>query len=93
MRSRAEPGNEDEDVLCTAELGTTLRTLARAEPFRPFAIELVSGTRFEVHHPEALAWSGGVAVYIPPDGGPIIFDDESVSQIVARVPRGKRGNK
>lgn len=72
-------------------LERTLRTLIRAEPFRPFAVELVSGSRFRVEHPEALAFSGGVAVYISPDGTPTIFDDESVSQIIARQSRGKRG--
>jgi len=59
----------------------TLRAFARRVPFRSFVVELVSGTRIEVDHPEALVFRGGVAVYIDPTGNPTLFDHEGVSQL------------
>ncbi|MBI4614269.1 MAG: hypothetical protein HY720_11710 [Planctomycetes bacterium] len=61
----------------------TLSALVRTRPFRRFRVELVSGSSFEVHHPEAIAFQRGVAVYLAPDNSPVIFDSESVCQIVA----------
>ena len=61
----------------------SLRAFARRTPFRSFTVELVSGTRVEVDHPEALVFRGGVAVYIAPDGTPTLFDHEGVSQLIA----------
>ena len=60
----------------------TLRAFHRRTPFRPFTAELVSGTRFEVDHPEALIFRGGVAVYLSPEGTPTLFDHESVSRLI-----------
>lgn len=34
-----------------------VRTMVRAEPFRPFLVKLASGGRFEVRHPENVACS------------------------------------
>ena len=59
----------------------SLRAFVRRTPFQPFTVELTSGTRFEVLHPEALAFNGGLAVYIGTDGTPSLFDHESVSQL------------
>jgi hypothetical protein len=59
-----------------------LRAFARRTPFQPFTVELTSGTRFQVVHPEALAFNAGLAVYISPEGTPSMFDHESVSQLV-----------
>ena len=70
-----------------------LRALVRRAPFKPFTVELVSGDRIEVHHPEALVYRSGLAVYFSPDGQPVIFDHEGVSQIIGwRTARGKPGN-
>lgn len=65
----------------------TLRALVRRTPFRPFSVELVSGTRLEVDHPEALVFRGGVAVFVSADGEPTLFDHESVSQLVGATDR------
>lgn len=64
----------------------SLQAFIRRRPFRPFEVELVSGDRFTVKHPEALAHSGAVAVNIDPDADIRIFDSRSVSQL-ADVPR------
>lgn len=59
-----------------------VRELVRRTPFQPFAIELNSGDRFEVLHPEAVAFGGGTAVFVSPGGVPRLFDHESVTQLI-----------
>jgi hypothetical protein len=59
----------------------SLRAFARRTPFTPFVVELVSGDRITVDHPEALVFRGGLAAYIAPDGTPSLFDHESVSRL------------
>jgi hypothetical protein len=58
-----------------------LRGFSRRVPFRPFAVELVSGTRFTVKHPEALIFRSGTAIYIDPRGDLTIFDHEGVNRL------------
>jgi hypothetical protein len=67
--------------MTTDAFDRTLRAFQRRTPFQPFAVELVSGYRFQVDHPEALVFRSGVAVYVAPDGQPTIFDHESVSRV------------
>ena len=59
----------------------TLRAFARRRPFKPFTVELVSGDRIEVEHPEALVFRGSVAVYFSPQNEIAIFDHEGVAQL------------
>jgi hypothetical protein len=59
-----------------------LRAFARRKPFKPFIVELVSGERILVEHPEALAFRGGVAVYISPRGEFALFDHEGVAEVL-----------
>jgi hypothetical protein len=59
-----------------------LRAFAQRKPFRPFIVERVSGEQIRVHHPEALAFQGGVAVYITPRGDFELFDHEGVAAVV-----------
>jgi hypothetical protein len=63
-------------------LEKSLRALVRRTPFRLFAVELVSGERIEVDHPEALVHRHGLAIYISPEGVPSLFDHEGVSRLV-----------
>jgi hypothetical protein len=60
----------------------TLRAFQRRTPFRSFTVELMSGDRFEVDHPEALVVRDGAAVFIARRGMPTLFDHESVSQFI-----------
>jgi hypothetical protein len=62
---------------------TTIRAFQRRTPFKPYIVELVSGDRVEVDHPEALVIRGGVGVFVDASGAPAIFDHEGVSQILA----------
>jgi hypothetical protein len=59
----------------------SLQAFIRRRPFKPFAVELMSGDRFTVDHLEALAVRGSVAVYINPDGKYALFDSTGVSQL------------
>lgn len=59
----------------------SLRAFTRRQPFKPFCVELMSGNRFVIDHPEALAMRGPVAVYISADGRYALFDSHSVSQM------------
>ncbi len=61
---------------------SALMALRQRQPFRPFTVELVSGDRFEVDYPDALVSRDGVAVFIGPGGVPVLFDHESVSQLI-----------
>jgi hypothetical protein len=56
-----------------------LRALGRRKPFKPFTVELVSGERIEIEHPEALVFRNAVAVYIRPQGEIALFDHEGVT--------------
>jgi hypothetical protein len=74
-----------------ANFERSLRAFWRQRPFRPFEVELVSGDRFQVDHPEAMVLRGGVAVFVAADGMPTLFDHESVSQLIGHSGRKKRG--
>lgn len=62
---------------------TTIRAFQRRAPFKPYGVELVSGDRVRIDHPEALVIRGGVGVSVSAAGAPTIFDHEGVSQIFA----------
>jgi hypothetical protein len=59
-----------------------LRSFQRRTPFKPFTVEMVSGDRFQVDHPEALVFRGGVAIFVSKGAVPVIFDHEGVSQFL-----------
>lgn len=63
----------------------TLRAFQRRAPFRSFTVELVSGSRFQVDHPEAMIVRGGVGVYVAADGTPTLFDHEGVAQVTGEA--------
>lgn len=68
----------------------TLRALARRTPFQPFTVELMSGGRIEVDHPEALVVRGGLAVYISPEGVPTLFDHHGVSRLIGESEKADK---
>ena len=59
----------------------TLRAFQKRAPFKAFTVELVSGQRFQVDHPEALVLRDGAAVFVAKGGVPVLFDHEGVSQV------------
>jgi len=66
---------------------TTLKAYQIRKPFKPFAIELTSGSSVTVRHREAVVTNGGAAVYIESDGAVTIFDAHGVAQFSDRVVR------
>ena len=59
-----------------------LLAMIRRTPFKPFTIELNTGVRIEVDHPEATVIREGVAIFIGPWFMPVYFDHEGVTQII-----------
>jgi hypothetical protein len=69
--------------MTTDHFQTTIRAFQRRTPFHPYVVELVSGDRVQVDHPETLVIRAGVGVFVNASGAPAIFDHERVSQIFA----------
>ena len=67
--------------MTTEHFQTTIRAFQRRAPFKPYVVELVSGDRVKVDHPEALVLRAGVGVFVDAKGAPAILDHEGVSQI------------
>src|SRR5262245_60768452 len=57
----------------------TIATYRDRRPFRPFTVELVSGRRVEIDHPEAILVREGTAAALLPGGVPVIFDWEGTA--------------
>lgn len=62
-----------------------VRAFQKRAPFRSFTIELTSGMRFDVDHPEALVFRGAVAVFVSAAGVPTLVDHKSVAQVTDPV--------
>jgi hypothetical protein len=77
----------------TEAFEASLRSFVRRAPFQPFIVELTSGTRFKVLHPEALAFNAHRAVYIAPDGTVSMFDHESVCQLLESADAPAQSNQ
>jgi hypothetical protein len=60
-----------------------LRLFTRRKRFKPFTIELVSGDRFVVTHPEAVTLRDELAHYVAPDYTYRRFDAETVCQFLS----------
>ncbi len=59
-----------------------LRAMIRRQPFKPFTVELNTGNRIEIDHPEATVMREGAAIFIGPGFVPVYFDHNSVTQII-----------
>ena len=62
----------------------SLRAFAKRAPFRPFVVELVSGSTLLIEHPEALIFRSRVAVYVDKDNEITILDNEGVSNMTTK---------
>lgn len=63
-----------------------LHIFQRRGQFRPFIVELVSGHRIRVAHPEALVLRGGILAYNDPQNRHTLFDSESVCSFFEEPP-------
>ena len=59
-----------------------LQVCQRRTPYKIFTVELNTGQRFDIDSPFALVVRDGVAVFVAPGGVPVLFDHESVNQII-----------
>ncbi len=59
-----------------------LAALNSVTPFQVFTVELHGGRRLEVDHANALILRDGVAVFLAPGGVPVLFDHDSVNQVM-----------
>ena len=60
----------------------TIQAFKRRKPFRPFTVVTMSGERQEVDHQDAIVVRDGMAMFAAPGGIPVIFDHESVDQVI-----------
>ena len=70
----------------------SLRVFVRRTPFQPFVVELVSGTRLQVDHPEALTFRGVVAVHVAKDHEITLFDNTTVSKLTTMTDAKMAGS-
>jgi hypothetical protein len=71
----------------------TIRAFKHRTPFQPFTVVTVAGSRHEVDHPDTLAVNDGLALLAGPGGVPVIFDYDSVREIIGdRSGRGRKRN-
>ena len=74
--------HKDIGLIMVAEtFNQVLRAFQRRTPFAPFIVELISGDRITIEHPEALVFRSGAAVYFSKQGEITIFDHEGVAQV------------
>ncbi len=66
---------------------TSLKAYQIRQSFKPFEIELKSGSSLTVKHPEAIVTFGGAAVFIDVDLTITMFDADGVAQLSDRVAR------
>ena len=60
----------------------TIRAFRNRAPFKPFTVVTVSGNRYEVDFPDALAVRDGLAIFVGPGRVPVFFDNDGVSEVI-----------
>jgi hypothetical protein len=68
----------------------SLRAFTQRRPFKPFLVELASGTQLTIDHPEALVHRGRAAMYIDRDGNFTLFGNEGVTQLADIAANGTK---
>jgi hypothetical protein len=70
---------------------STIRAFKHRIPFRPFTLALINGDRLEVDHTDALAVRDGLGLFAGPGGVPVVFDHESVRQVIGDLAERNAG--
>jgi hypothetical protein len=55
-----------------------IQSLTRAQPFRPFRLTLVNGEEYDVHHPDMILATSGMAMMARPTPPGVEHEDGSV---------------
>lgn len=72
----------------------TIQAMVSQRPFQPFTIELNTGQRIEIDSPGALLWNETDAAIFRSPGGPlVVFDHDSVNQIINDLARSAPGKR
>jgi hypothetical protein len=69
------------DLMTPDNLQTAIRYFLGRRPFLPFVVELQSGHRYRVAHPEDCQLRGGMIHYTLGEGRICLFDHESVCMV------------
>lgn len=70
------------------QFAEALDALCRRTPFGSFAIELTSGTRLRIEHPEAVILHGDTAVHFASGGRLNLFDHQGVARLTTEPDEG-----
>ncbi len=70
----------------------TLRAFTQRKPFKPFVVQLISGTQLTIDHPEALVHRGRAAMHVDQKGNFTLFENEGVSRLAA-IKRNGSGSR
>ncbi len=70
----------------------TIRAFKHRTPFKPFTVATVTGNRYEVDYPDALAVREGLAIFVGPGRVPVFFDHEGVSEVFGDLSGHKAEN-
>jgi len=70
------------------EFWAAYRLFIRRRPFRPFLIELTSGDRMVVAHPESVVQHGDLLVFSSPQRQYRLFTPATVAQLLDRPQAG-----
>jgi hypothetical protein len=68
--------------MTTDELEKALRAFCRRRPYRIFLIEMVSGDRVRISHPETVRQEGDLFLYTDPLAKSRVFSASSVCQLL-----------
>ena len=65
----------------TQNFVAAVRSFSRRRRFRPYLVELHSGERIRVSHPEVLFLREELAIYVTPSNDYTVFDSSCVSRV------------
>jgi hypothetical protein len=71
-------------------LERSLKAFSQRRPFKPFLVELVSGTRLTINHPEALVHRGRAAMFIDHEGNFTLLDNDGVAHLADITGNGAK---
>jgi hypothetical protein len=77
--------NFEEEAMTNEEFASTISMLRRAQPFRPYAVEMNDGSRFEIDLPLALGYRDGSFGFMTEGRGPRFFNVADVRRIETNV--------
>ena len=78
--------------MITETFEKSLKSFQRRAPFRPFLMELKSGSVLRIEHPEAVATYYGSAIHMSRTSDYTLFDADSVAKLMDE-PKASAANE